>query len=397
MATKLSSNLRPASFRGVPFHVEDAGAGVGRRAEVHSYPQRDKPWVEDLGRAAREFTVEAFVIGADYVEQAKRLLAALEEPGPGTLVHPWFGNLTVSLAELARASFSQQLGQARISMSFVESGELEFPVAGASTAAQSRLAASALESAALADFSDTFDVNGYQDFVAFQAAADTEAAIKATVGSYMSGLRELPLAERSVGALAQALAQIRMPGAMGQALVGYLGLSDLSETRKSWGNLAQSLVSLAEDLSLAPPEPPAVYTPSRQQAWVNTTAINALMRQGLLAQAVGASTLAQADVYEDTVGLRNKLCTALDSEALNATDRSYTALADARSKVWQDLTARARDGARLTTITPPDTTPSLVLAYDYYEDATRASDIVARNRVRHPGFVPPTPLHVLTR
>lgn len=397
MATRLSTNLRPASFRGVPFQVEDAGVGVGRRAEVHSYPQRDKPWVEDLGRAAREFTIEAFVIGADYVDQANRLLAALEEPGPGTLVHPWFGTLTVSLTELARASFSQQLGQARISMPFVESGELEFPSAGASSQAQSRLAAANLESAAVADFAEKFSVDGQQDFVAEQAVADTTAAIGVTTAGNVPGLRGLPLAERAATALPQALSQMETPATMGQTLSSSLGLSGLSGTSLRWGTLAQALVRLAQDPRLAPPARPAVYTPSRQQAWQNTTAVNALTRQTLLAQAVGASTLAEADVYEDTVDLRNKLCTALDAESLNATDRSYTSLADARGKVWQDLTTRSRDGARLTTITPPDTAPSLVLAHDLYEDADRAAEIVARNRVRHPGFVPPTPLRVLTR
>ncbi len=61
------------------------------------------------------------------------------------------------------------------------------------------------------------------------------------------------------------------------------------------------------------------------------------------------------------------------------------------------MTTRARDSARLTTLTPHEVTPALVVAYDYYEDATRDADIVARNQIRHPGFVPPIALKVLTR
>ncbi|EPR0211413.1 DNA circularization N-terminal domain-containing protein, partial [Escherichia coli] len=41
--------LVEASFRGVPFKVEDEGAPVGRRVETHEYPNRDKPYTEDLG------------------------------------------------------------------------------------------------------------------------------------------------------------------------------------------------------------------------------------------------------------------------------------------------------------------------------------------------------------
>jgi len=88
--------------------------GAGRRTQVHEYPQRDKPWVEDLGRSAREIAFEAFVVGADYVDQANRLLSAIEEPGPGALIHPWFGTLTVSLKDQARVTFSRELGFAPV-------------------------------------------------------------------------------------------------------------------------------------------------------------------------------------------------------------------------------------------------------------------------------------------
>ena len=124
---KLSDSLRPASFRGVPFQVESTELGAGRRTQLHEYPQRDKPYVEDLGRATRDLSFYGFVVGEDYVDQANSLLSALEEAGPGTLVHPWFGTLQVSLKEPARVSFDAALGVARFSMAFIESGELAEP------------------------------------------------------------------------------------------------------------------------------------------------------------------------------------------------------------------------------------------------------------------------------
>lgn len=36
--------LLEASFRGVPFKVEEESAGTGRRVETHEYPNRDKPY-----------------------------------------------------------------------------------------------------------------------------------------------------------------------------------------------------------------------------------------------------------------------------------------------------------------------------------------------------------------
>lgn len=397
MAEKLSKNLRPASFRNVPFQVDSTDMGAGRRTTLHEYPQRDKPWVEDLGRAAREVSFDAFVVGADYVDQANRLLAALEEGGPGTLIHPWFGTLTVSQKDLARVSFNNQLGYARFSLSFVESGELAYPAAGNSTAAQSRAAAANIQTAAVADFSKKFNVAGQQDFVATDASKGIAAAVGQVSSGQVPGLAALGFAERSTSTLITAQGLLASPNNLGLKLAGFLNVSDQAQAGLRWSSVADALTRLASVPGLGVPTPPPTYTPSRQQSYTNVAATNALTRQLLLAQAVGASSLVRADVYDDTIGLRNRLTAALDAESLNASDATYTALQDARSKVWRDLTERSRDGARLTTKTPPDTTPAVVLAYDYYEDAGRAEDIVARNRLRHPGFVPPAPLKVLTR
>lgn len=396
MATTFSQNLRPATWRGIAFEVDSTDLGAGRRTQLHEYPQRDKPWVEDLGRAARELSFEGFVVGPDYVAQANALLAALEEPGPGTLVHPWFGTLTVSLKELARVSFNAQLGFARLSMSFVESGELAFPQAGSSTPSLSRIAAQNIETAAVADFANFFTVDGFQDFVGLDAIASITNAF-ATVTSAGVGLDFLNFSSRAASSLQSAISFLTNPQSLGLSIVAFLGLTPYVNTTRRWQAVANALVRLAGQSAFAPPAAPVVYTPSRQQSYVNTVATQALVRQALLAQAVGASSLGEAAVYQDTIELRNNINAALDAESLNASSTAYTALVDARATVWRDLTERARDTARLTSITPAETTPAIVLAYDYYADATRATDIVARNRLRHPGFVPPAPLRVLTR
>ncbi len=397
MAEKLSKNLRPASFRGVPFQVEGTDFAGGRRNQVHDYPQRDKPWVEDLGRAAREISFEAFVTGRDYVEQAQRLLAAVEQGDSGTLVHPWFGTLTVSVKDPARITFNRELGNARVSLSFIESGDLEFPSAGNATTTQSRLAAANIETSAVSDFAKTFKVDGFQDFVASDATSAITSALGQVSGGYIPGVDAFGYATRAQGALSSALALLSSPADLGSTIAGFLGVSDYTNAALNWATLAQSFLRMANLGGLAVPSTPSVLTDSRQQSYLNTKATNALTRQVLLAQAVGASSLVTADVYDDTVGLRNSLAAALDAESLNASDSTYTALQTARSAVWKDLTDRSRDGARLTTKTPADTTPALVLAYDYYEDAERSDDVVTRNRLRHPGFVPPAPLRVLTR
>ncbi len=67
-------NLRKGSFRGIPFFVDSSSAGFGRRNVLHEYPLRDTPYAEDLGRAQKEFTVEATVIGDDYLRKRDALI-----------------------------------------------------------------------------------------------------------------------------------------------------------------------------------------------------------------------------------------------------------------------------------------------------------------------------------
>lgn len=74
--------LQDASFRGVPFKVEEESAGTGRRVETHEYPNRDKPYTEDLGKITFRPSITAYVVGDDCFDQRDRLIDALNKPGP---------------------------------------------------------------------------------------------------------------------------------------------------------------------------------------------------------------------------------------------------------------------------------------------------------------------------
>ena len=120
--------LRSASFRGVPFQVEGGTLTFGRRLAVHEYPQREKPYVEDLGKKAREYRLDAFVIGPDYMDKRDALIAALETPGAGQLVHPYFGSVVVTVTgDITVTEMTDRGGMAQISTTFIEAGELNAP------------------------------------------------------------------------------------------------------------------------------------------------------------------------------------------------------------------------------------------------------------------------------
>ena len=137
MPDYLKEQLRPASFRGVAFSVDAASATAGRRTALHEYPKQDTPYVEDLGRATREYQLTAIIVGADYIERTQSLMAALEESGAGKLVHPWLGELSAVPTQVGTVNFDSALGRATVNLTFIEAGELRFP--GATTAYVSKL------------------------------------------------------------------------------------------------------------------------------------------------------------------------------------------------------------------------------------------------------------------
>lgn len=114
----------------------------------------------------------------------------------------------------------------------------------------------------------------------------------------------------------------------------------------------------------------------------------------LAVQRVSPVARAQVPVADDVLALRALLDEVIWQAALKADAAGYQALSDLRRQLDAHLDAVAASGVRLVTVTPEQPLPALVLAYRRFADATRAGEIVQRNRVRHPGFVPPQPLQI---
>ena len=126
-------NLWPASFRAANFKVVSTSTSIGRRNIVHQYPLRDEPYVEDLGLDTDEFSIEGYIVQHkdneyDYFAERDLLIDELKKPGPGTLIHPFLGEITASLIGKVRLSESfNEGGVARFSMTFVRAEETKAP------------------------------------------------------------------------------------------------------------------------------------------------------------------------------------------------------------------------------------------------------------------------------
>ena len=423
------NTLQPASFRGVPFYVESANYSGGRRSILHEYPQRDKPSSEDHGRSRRKFPINAFIVGENFIVDHKKLIEALEEKGSGTLIHPFYGEQTVVLSDDFTVTISSSNGgMVAVSIPFIEAGETAYPVSATDTISQTRLSSDALSDAAKSLFASQFTLDGMPDFVresAIVKIGDVTGLITGTLKTVVPGVDQLSgnlmsqvhsLVDNPIG-LAQAISSLigsvknvlDIPGqasSMMQDMLRAVGVGQVqsksvkqSDTcNVNPADVVQKLVSVAEESgSAVHPMQPLFNTPARVQEAQNVNAIEGLVRNEALANASGAATVLPPLVYDDVKAVRDKITIALDTEALYAPAKTYEALSQLRVDVYKDLTKRASDSARLREITLPQVMPALVIAYDLYETAERADEIVGRNQIINPAFVPAEPIKVLTK
>lgn len=392
-----------ASFRGVEFRIRSAAGTLGRRNVVHEYPGRNEPFVEDMGRKAREFTFEAFVIGADYLRWRDQLEEACEKEGSGELVHPTRGRMQVAVQDCRPTENIDAGGMASYSLAFIESGANLNPAVRVDTPSAVGIAGDNAIDAAAKDFSKTFKVDGMPDFVDLDAAATINNALDGIHAAANGMLPDMSILSAfnaaSGGILGKLTGLMRLPTDLASGLTGQIaGLRGLGMSPMSAFNSLSTLFNFGKSSQpgistpavVPPPSAPAatLATPARIQQATNRAAVQALVRRASLVEAAKASAQVAYVSREEAIAVRDNLAARLEIEAETAPDPVYFALTDLRVAVVNDIQTRAADLARLVQFTPGATAPAIVLAYRLYEDPERADEITTRNKIRHPGFVP---------
>ncbi|RFB73819.1 MULTISPECIES: DNA circularization N-terminal domain-containing protein [unclassified Herbaspirillum] len=404
--------LQPASFRGVPFKVDSDSSPVGRDVVVHEYPKKDKPYVEDSGRKTRVFRFPAFVIGPDCFDQRDKLLLALDTAGSGELVHPWYGRMKVTANGDCTVSHDRREGgMVRFDLAFVEAGELGFPTVKPNNAKQVQTSAQAVRDSASTRFAAALE----QVNMAKVKVNNITSSISSMYATINNNLRPLTSLFSSASGMINSI----MNAPQNMAAMVFGTLSDLERAFSSFGGSGSSIggSSSAVQSFAAAPVPPGADAGKLHSALVGLLQ-DASIYNGLLDTAqvpviaapdapVGIPDLdtqlsqepdgATAPITSDVIDIRDGLNEAIHVVAMSASGDHYLVLTDARQAANLHLSNVARAGIRLISYSPRATTPALVLAYRLYADASRAGEIVSRNKLRHPGFVPAVPLEVASK
>jgi prophage DNA circulation protein len=126
--------LLPASYKNAEFHVEAISEDNGRRLVLHQYPKKDKPYAEDMGRRALNYTIRGYCVSfmvdtryslfqRDYRVARDALRLALDAGGGGRLQLPSLPAVMVACDRYRLTEESRLGGYCVFDMQFVEQGD----------------------------------------------------------------------------------------------------------------------------------------------------------------------------------------------------------------------------------------------------------------------------------
>ncbi|QHC94285.1 MULTISPECIES: DNA circularization protein [unclassified Pseudomonas] len=397
--------LLPASFRGVGFWIDQAKTPVGRKGQLHEYPQRDLPYFEDLGQQARIHDVTAFIIGADCLEQRDKLLKALEA-GSGELVHPWLGRLQVKVGECDMTHTRQDGGLVTFTLKFYPDQPLPFPTASVSTQKVLLAKADTLLGSAVARFE--------QAMTLIKAARIGIANLRNSLTGVYEVIKEQlkPLIEqyKQITELVKAVKELpkevaaEFKGLLGDikelkefAKEGYRGvIADVSQqleairkadapkitTGKDTNAAAQAMADLVQDTMLVKVAQWVASMP------VATPAVKLSSTPSVAHQADQPVTRPEVPVTDEMKALQKAVGVAIDPMLDKADPKHHQAINDVKEALLAHLKAVASSGVRQVTKSFQESLPALVVAYKQFADATRVTQVTQSNAMNHPGFSP---------
>ncbi len=406
---------QPASFRGAPFFVESYDNEGGRRGPDHQFPNKETGYAEDTGKQMEGFSVDAYVVKSigdpEYASRRDALKKALNQKGPGELVHPAFGTVRVQLRTWQLGENKNRLGLVPFKLNFVEASTQTYPTARRSAASGMGSFAGKAHQLAAEAFSQAFAVAGKSDYL--RGCVEDDVQKIGSLFSRMCSSFGIPIDSSSLlsmliesvvnasdeddnFAIADAVAAFPMavtawaeaPWSNRRNADGsYRGASQYNGGGPLEATAVASLFRVY-DFDLAAAGITAKTAISRQQA-DNAAALAQLVRLSAVVESARVAPYVNWTTLQQAESARDRIANALDAEMeTTESDELYNALADMRILVIRTVPPESGQLPALMDYMPLVTCPSLALSYRLYGASGRAEEIVKINGLRHPGFIP---------
>jgi len=398
------ARMRRASFRGVPFYVDSASGEYGRRYVMHQYPGRDLPYAEDMGRAQRQWTFQAYTIGSRFLAEREALVQACEAPGPGRLIHPLLGSFNTVCTSCTFSDRRDVGGFSTLNLSFAEAGALRQPEATEDTSSWLEIGAASLGGATRLSFLENFTIGdatflGPMASEALTALADRLDFLSLPIDT---SLDRGPLTSALNVLRAVAPTVVANPGALfnsvsnafgawtdaNQADRGLVGMLDIAMT-PTVAPLVASVLPFIPPRTIGIPDH---SSPLRSAEDRNRDALRALEQRLALREIGYIVPGTELESTQQAITIRAKITQAFD-DAANAAARAkddavFEALTGLLARVLAHLDAVIAQLPSLVPYQTPRPLNALVLAWTLYQDCNRDLELVARTNAPNPAWLP---------
>jgi prophage DNA circulation protein len=402
--------LWAASYKGVPFFVEMDDENGSRRIVEHEFPMRDLPYNEDLGEGVRHYEITAYVASDSSDVDAASVIAICATRGPGALVLPSQGPVTVRCLDFKRSRTKDKHGYEALSLKFTREGVAGALVSIASLANTVLVTADAAALTVALSFAQATITAAQPDYV-------VEAAVSGIQNdaSALEAVRASAPVDADTSAAQLTEIQSIFDAATTVTETPVLGAGVYATTAGQNSNspavdLAARLVATARTLSKGMPAsdaisqfeqvftaaqvviPAPVYvTPGTLQEVANQAAAYQLLRLAALTAYSEAIARVKLTDRPSAITLRANVAEYFESELLivNASDIDLAhAIMALRDSVINYLSTAVISLAPVIMVEANLSMPSLFWAWRLYMDPTRSTELAARNGVPHPSFMP---------
>lgn len=393
------TEYQQASFKGVPFSVDNVGLKLGRNVQTNEYPDTEDVSSEDISRKARSITLNGYLLGADYFNSRDALITALESKGPGELIHPYQGVFTMICTSADIQESKDEGGIVRFTANFVEVGETKFPSIANDRNLQLTTASNNLLASSKNHFVSNVKMVNVPDYVRNGAVTK--------VSSMVSNVRSVV----NSGGLFNSGGAITTTSFINKFANLSLGFEDIinpiasvKQIPDSYADLALNVFGLIQDIgantssvkkALAPARVTTVnkiteYTAQNVDNNNNNQVATDFINLAGAATEAGSFVKQDFASHSEAIAARDNLIEHLDALSEIHQDKAeiFKDIREVKTQLIKSVPGDDERLPRIQYVVLPKTRSSITLAYDLYEDIDKAQDLVDRNKVKHPGFVP---------
>ncbi len=375
-------------YGGVPFFVEAHELDTGRRLLVMNIPNSDKNIIQDNGRKTRGVRFDAYLLGSDVFTQKNAVIDAMETPGVRELVHPYFGRFPARGWNLRLSERATEKQYVKMEMTFVlEVDKVTEKRSQNSTAA----------------ISEAVENSYIQQKNAFEKAwAVTNATVDAAdelVENALDSINEVRESVREVALFKEHLREVR---------------ENIRHLIAAPGDLFESIKSLVtfeadetDENIIVPPKKdtqgeafslsgyeyssPNTFNGSASDKTItNNDAAMVSVVKGLSAT-FSASLVTDVDyasITEATSAIQNIIQSSDDAQLTALDAGAYYSSLNVQAAATAYVSEISQDLARIEEIELKFSVPVLPLAWTLYGTIEGYQDILARNEIKDPFFVP---------